>query len=235
MLIGTPRDRVFAAIVILKMTKSNMYDLEWSKKHGTAATSEQIENLELLFDVKIPEKIKQLWCTSDLSFAPTRNGDPASVIVGIDPQSNEFFVSGYFSGFDQPTSDKIHPTVSHLNSLYERNIGLVVPFAFGLDDNLFLNYENDSANTNPSIWNSYAEGDNFEECWSIVATDFDSILKNLKLKQKPEVWEFQCKNSKKKGSRRYKQESTRRDTWTVAVRRDVEARKRVKKIPKQLL
>ena len=57
---------------------------------------------------------------------------------------------------------------------------MVVPFAFGLDDNLFPNYENDSANTDPSIWNSYAEGDNFEECWSIVATDFDSILKNLK-------------------------------------------------------
>jgi len=157
-----------------------MFDLKWENKYGTAATSEQIEKLELLFDVKIPSTLKDLWCKADYSFAPTRNGEPASIVVGTDPEKDEFVISGYFSGFDQPTNEKLHPTVSHLNSLYKSKIGLVVPFAFGLDDNLFLNYENDSTHTNPSIWNSYSEGDNFDECWSIVAPDFDSLLENLK-------------------------------------------------------
>jgi len=168
-------------IAISKMATFDMYGLEWSTEYGTAADRKHVTELESLFGVVIPAFLKELWTTSDYSFAPTRNGEPANTIVETNPESDEqYLVSGYFHGFDKPTIDRLHPTVCHIRDLYNEQIDLVVPFGLDLDGNLFLNYDELSSDGGPSIWSAYANGDTFDDCWFKVARNFETLLANLK-------------------------------------------------------
>lgn len=157
-----------------------MYDLRWDTKYDPETTGQALDQIEAKLKVALPTTLRYL-LTNYSSLVPKRNGERAIYVVLKDQPNGSYKLVADFHGFCTPSIE--HPTIDWLDSYFKIGAPKVVPFGTNGSSPLFLNYEGDATNSNPSVWDTYMEGETLEESWWLVAPDVDTFFSNLKTKK----------------------------------------------------